>query len=49
MLATVVGVVLLNDRPNQKPYAAMASASIGLMMLFSLTDASPSSGHSSVF
>ena len=37
VLATVAGVVLLNDRPNQKARwgVAMAIASIGLMMLFS--------------
>ena len=37
VLATVAGVVLLNDRPNQKARwgVALASASIGLMMLFS--------------
>ena len=37
VLATVAGVVLLNDRPNQKARwgVALAIASIGLMMLFS--------------
>ena len=37
VLATIAGVVLLNDRPNQKARwgVAMAIASIGLMMLFS--------------
>ena len=37
VLATAAGVLLLNDKPNQKVRrgVALAIASIGLMMLFS--------------